>query len=656
MTRWPQLCGRIEFGWGGFGIFTLFAVGCGPPAPLLGQAELAVARVEGATLTLADAALVDTLIVRLANQGVDCPLPSHTPGWTVSQLFAGDQFGFLPDFLRCYCVFERAGAVSNAIPLSYGSASEDMVVVAPLGRPTSGAVAFSTTQQIRPVPDYGFVPLKAVVNVLDSSPSAGPGQGGMNTQGNDPHGQKVATLASSAMCDRSTSPACGAFLATQLTMGFEWDETAGEPVRVQGGGTFGSQAHLARAIERAVLNAQLASISRPLVLNLSLGWHPDAGANPTDSEPVRAVYDALRYAACRGTLTVAAVGNMDTPVGEPNASGPLLPAAWEGLPAPDLAECTALLGPWSTGDDPVGAETYSPLIYGVSGIDISSHPLSTQRPGSSSRRTAASAHLTTFNVGEGKYLEEISGTSASSAVVSAAAGVLRTHMPAANAHEIMRVLGESSRSEAAVEADFCFDTGASAGGPVQVVTVCDALAYACEEGLAVGCDPSYTVAACDSAWAPAVPLQPPQGPVSFTLIGNVTNTQCIDNGQVIYDVPNPDSNCPSAEFYAEIALPMTLPMPQGPQCPWCPAYEDDTIELITLTNLANLLDPTVTVRREGSDTYYALGPNLTGYYQVVQLPPGAFADTPDGQVTGVAFTFLRAGEMMYTTEPLYLTW
>src|SRR5262249_30891555 len=132
--------------------------------------------------------------------------------------------------------------------------------------------------------------------------------------------------------------------------GFILNETAlaygdGGVRDVAAGGTHGSPKDVAAAIYQAVVTGKSVGGIPNVVINLSVGWEPQWASGFVDTKrsafgtlraATTAVYEAIRFASCRGALVVAAAGN--TGIGK---TGPMYPAAWELQPAPGLAntEC-----------------------------------------------------------------------------------------------------------------------------------------------------------------------------------------------------------------------------------------------------------------------------------------------------------------------------
>ncbi|HMV70524.1 MAG TPA: S8 family serine peptidase, partial [Myxococcota bacterium] len=188
-----------------------------------------------------------------------------------------------------------------------------------------------------------------------------------------------------------------------------------------------------------------------VVINLSVGWHPYYGGGmpgaweigsegetvPSAGDPVfswdkvdpstfppdvRAVFDALAYARCKGALAFAAAGNATA--GPFGGSGPLLPAAWEGLDTAKIPSCEALGIPGIVA--PTVVDPAVPLVVAVGGVDAADEPLSVGRPNSRPLLVADGDHAR-FDVQYSIVQTEgpsLTGTSVSAIVASSAAAAL----------------------------------------------------------------------------------------------------------------------------------------------------------------------------------------------------------------------------------------
>lgn len=640
-------------------MLTLLLFGCAsnPGLDHAASPTRSAARISGDGLTLADAEMADRWVLR-GSLGDTCD-GITLEGWTVTSLFEGSG---LPAGLARTCLLERSSS-GAADPRSLG-AVPDLAVVAALTEGTPETLAESYVAQIRPVPAYVAVPTPAArLTIVDTSATheAGSVEVVEDASSVNPHGRYMATLAQRAVCDddADASPTCGAEIATQLALGLTWDGS--DFVAEPDGGNFGSQAHLARAIHAAVTEWEAdyaAGDAGPLVVSLSLGWHPEAGGAGTLDAPAAAVHDALTWAACKDVLVVAAVGNADTPITAADAGGPLYPAAWETEPAPAAAECGSSTWDVTTTATDLVETVYRPLVYGVSGLDGGQRTLANQRPDATTLHAGPAAHLSAWNTGDGDWLDPVSGTSAANVSVAAAAAVVRTHAPDLSAHDVMRVLrdGGTALGDAAV----CYDPEGDGCDAVHAVSVCDGLVAACATGWAT-CDASYTAALCDTHAAPE-PLEAGAVGAVIDVIAASRYGRC-GSGRFLTDATRVRYRCPWEELYAGTTLPMTLPQPSGGECPWCPATQPDRVDLVTVSNMSTLRNMTISVTKTTAlgtvtVTHYPLGV-LSGRSRTIYLPDFNPADATlplDSTVTAMVLSYTYLGGNVSYTEPIPLTW
>ena len=220
---------------------------------------------------------------------------------------------------------------------------------------------------------------------------------------------------------------------------------------VEGGGDFGGVDWLAVAAVRAVetwrgsggTDPSSDPDAEPLVLNLSLGFHergPEWGAAADPAAwrmDVQALYDALRYARCRGALVLAASGNRTG--GRDAARGnvaldddPMLPGHWahpdHDVSAWDCACDFEVEAPWSDGTpdctqaEPVGSPS-EPLVHAVGGLGFDAAPIELSRP-DLPPLMAPAQHAAADASGV------LTGTSVASAVVSGQAALAWSTDPA----------------------------------------------------------------------------------------------------------------------------------------------------------------------------------------------------------------------------------
>lgn len=227
---------------------------------------------------------------------------------------------------------------------------------------------------------------------------------------------------------------------------------------------WGTPGDLARAVHRALRAwRQDHADGRvgPLILNLSVAWHPFFGGGlpgayeigaegqtvamaggasavfswddvqPEQWPPdVKAAFEALRLARCEGALIFAAAGNASG--GPRGTSGPMLPAAWEAFPI-DRLTC------------PQGQpmpEPALPLLHAVGAVNLDGGDLAVSRPDSRPKLLAYGAQ---YAVSEHHPLthtasEVLSGTSVATLVVSSAAAMVAARHPRPTAGNVLAVL------------------------------------------------------------------------------------------------------------------------------------------------------------------------------------------------------------------------
>ena len=173
---------------------------------------------------------------------------------------------------------------------------------------------------------------------------------------------------------------------------------------------------------------------------------------------------------------MAAAGNRHA--GPRSLEKPLLPAAWEQLPAPSYTHCQELIGEKPPGHTRLSKTSYKPLVYAVGGVGQDGRILSNARPNATPRLVAFGDHahplsherrqsplphalaktqLATIAAPElADPLVTLTGTSVSTLVVAAAAVVLWNDSPELSPFDIMDRLW---RAGPAVDpsVDFCLD-------------------------------------------------------------------------------------------------------------------------------------------------------------------------------------------------------
>ncbi|MEM9193674.1 MAG: S8 family serine peptidase [Myxococcota bacterium] len=272
------------------------------------------------------------------------------------------------------------------------------------------------------------LPGRVTVAVLDSSPDSGPGEI-EPTVGPVTHGRQVSLAIREMSCPEgrnSTTSACIPEFETYQILDYASGVPAAGPV-----GHHGLLSTLAQHIEEAVTDWESRGKSQPLIINLSVGWHPTyhengnyephSGTTSVRHSAAQAVRSAIHRASCEGALVIAAAGNR-TGGGPSLDAGPLFPAGW----AAEQTDCSS---------DPSGSPpAAAPLLYAASGVDALDRPLTTARPNSSTEIVAPAFMVAVDNhpahpAPTPPLLPIQSGSSFSAAGLTAAAAVAWGYAP-----------------------------------------------------------------------------------------------------------------------------------------------------------------------------------------------------------------------------------
>ena len=494
------------------------------------------------------------------------------------------------------------------------------------------------------------------LSFLDSVPTFEPADHPTEQPSTSPHGHGLTNMAKSLVCDDVEN--CAADISTQLALPLLNDggTTVAEP---HYGGFFGTIGGLAQAISLEVdswrRESNAARSKRHMVMNLSLGWSPDYGGSsggfsswPLD---VQAVYSAVEDFVCRGGLIVSAAGNVTN--GPSGNSGPILPAAWEQLPAPDRNRCKRLIGNSRQMDLTRSRTRYRPLLYAASGIDYRGRDIAISRDGARSRLAAYADH----GVGVDSYEQftgTLSGTSVSAMVVSSAAAVAWFYRPEKSAHDIMMDLYRGG-NYIPRRADFCLGRPSGCPARARRVTVCGAVRRACWGGAGPHCPAAMArcpgwdrrpadIAALDygtfDAYSKGYFLEYDTATYNDPICGAVELTNSI--GLTVTS-----TECPESQSYGDGALPFTVPQPEGDPCPNCAAYfGSDTARLYNPYRFSSYSSPTLSVTSNtGTVTNYGLG-SLSGTN--INL---AFGSSVFNNASSVKFTAVKSGTSY--SSPLY---
>jgi hypothetical protein len=505
-------------------------------------------------------------------------------------------------------------------------------------------------------PQFIQEPARTRLSFLDSVPSFEPTANPTEQPSTSPHGHGLTNMAKSLVCDEVDN--CAADISTQLALPLLNDggTTVEEPLY---GGFFGTIGGLAQAISLEVdtwrRQAYAAQTNDHMVMNLSLGWSPDYGGSsgsfsswPLD---VQAVYSAVEDFVCRGGLIVAAAGNVTN--GPSGNSGPILPAAWEQLPAPDRNRCKRLIGRSRQMDLTRSRSRYRPLLYAASGLDYRGRDIAISRDGARTRLAAYADHGVGIDH-DGNFTGTLSGTSVSAMVVSSAAAVAWFYRPEKSAHDIMMDVyrgGDYIRKRA----DFCLGRPSGCPARTRRVTVCGAVRRACRGGAGVHCPAA--IARCPG-WdrSPADIAALDYGTFDAYSKGyflEYTATTYTDPVCGAVELANSTgftvttTECPESQSYGDGALPFTVPQPEGDPCPNCAAYfGSDTARLYNPYGFSGYSSPTLAVTSNtGTVTNYGLG-SLSGTN--INL---AFGTSVFSGASSVKFTAVKSGTSY--SSPLY---
>lgn len=625
-------------------------------------------------------------VIRLGQRGA-CPVPS-TGGWTVEPMFDASLHAgpAADDELGRYCVYSdptaAAGPPFAGLPESDGEVQDLSPILAIAGSagipgrlltgPSSVDPAVLADLHIDrfrasaglPIPRSGaaappVVPARkqarlVLIDTVDRSTRPFPYDIDL-FQNPMSHGLALAVAAQQLTCPNLAR--CPVQIATV-------DAVSRTTVHGHGnaptGQSWGTPTDLAQAIYRATKEWKSDKAHGrvgPLVLNLSVAWHPwfgggldggyEVGADgaqvdvagdttatfawqdvdpatwPTD---VRAVYAALHFARCEGAMIFAAAGNSTGgPHGE---AGPMLPAAWEALPP-------AMLGACANGPMP---EPNQPLLHAVGAVDAAGDDLSVSRPDSRPKLLAYGDH---FGFDPALTLvteptQALTGTSVSTLVVSATAAIVASRHPRPTTTNVVHVLlatGDIGAPIApwAVDVSTRVDATLTSGGQAgaRVVRVCAPLngrGYSCPptapllEGFGESDDPPLA----ELSWA--TPDDTVAGCDGWT----------VHREAIAGDVPayNP---CPQLTRWSPDISPWVLPQPPTEGCSSCFIDLAHRRFGLNATNVAGWTDLTLLVQRPTGRLAYSVPAPPAGATSVVwSWTTGALpADALTVSLTGV---------------------
>lgn len=421
---------------------------------------------------------------------------------------------------------------------------------------------------------------------------------------------------------------------------------------------FGGVSELAQGILQVVQRGVARTPVRPVILNLSLGWNPNflgrhgvadpeamgaLGRNnqvdPAKFAPdVRAVWKALAKARCAGFPVFAATGNLAGPSGE----GFLLPAAWEGAEAPDCPRVPVV-------DNEVKPASLVQAVgaWGLEGA------LGIERPASEAALVSWGDHVQ-WKSGNGTAPTVVmSGTSAATAVVSAAAAALAWPDPDGG-RSMPKRLYDASRETPTGEVDR---------------SIADAAARQYDSVQGVYVKPCRALESIDQGrYCPdPTPLPTFPAPPEITEVMADWEEEGLDApacgarkvvvakppGGVPYTIDEP---CPSATVGGADLRPVVLPAPIWNGCPVCVMSISDvgrvTLQIGGIGNYADYKSLVVSAMLEsGTVVELVLPPQL--------WPPGDATFTLRKDGGSAATTVRRAyltGTQMVGGEPMSKVW
>jgi hypothetical protein len=394
-------------------------------------------------------------------------------------------------------------------------------------------------------------PANVRITVLDGEPAAhlvtGPPAAGVQ------HGFAVAHLARELVCKGVNGP-CAATVLNQRVLNYGDPGKSTTPLPPGRRGSVGLVSDLATAITEAV---QTPPRGKHLILNLSIGWDGEgdlaAVRDPAMMDVTATyVYAALQFAARKKVLVIAAAGNRRGG-GVADSNWPILPAAW------DL---------WPAGQP-------SHLIYAVGGVDWQGLPLPNSRTKGLPVRVAYGDHATVEFKPNG-YTTAYTGSSVSTAVVSAAAAVIWNLLPRLEPAEVMSSIDLSGETQLA-PADYHFGSPAP---PIREISLCAAVKHACQSmpgcpaaAVALRCGPPRHQPPALSSLLTMDEPQPSFGNAfaPTVLFSKIILSPCHQSTVLLTAAGDPVAPpvCPTDQYGSLSAQPWLFPQPGDDPCPNC---------------------------------------------------------------------------------------
>lgn len=558
----------------------------------------------------------------LEGRGAHCSMPGAppTPGWQWHAMF--DEFTPdlaawtepVPGQLQRFCIFEYVGP-GEPNPESYtelfaaideywgmpiesvaadcrgevvqGDGLEDPAVTGELAHAFHNAIQWipgAVLEQTEHNRKYAEV---AIVDTVSQAAHDDPSMDPVNE-----HGLFMGDIVGDIACADSADPACEDAIRYHIAMPRE-DQEYADWYR---GGEFGTMGDLAMSVVAAVGQWRENRLNDPnapqrLIISASLGWVPEAPVNTDPNRgPVRALEEALVFAACNGAIVLAAAGNTTDAECSQSEIDPLAPATYELVEAPDEIEC---LERGYAPIDPFGYPVFNgprPLVYAVGGLDGRDRPIPNARQEGMPGLAAYAANASVENANG--FTTPLTGTSISTAVVAATASLVWSYAPELTPDEVMRVIFDSGY-ETELTADFDFQQSAPR---VRRTSVCAALDYVCA-GLPAGHCPELK---CDD------PTPPEDGHLGGffaaveAAVGDPTN--------LVEDFKGESGVAPVCQ--APTWDEQIDPQPEHPMCPSCgldsppppDAAWNDVLTMTLKSSYKGLVDGGMLVTRDANGT------------------------------------------------------
>ncbi len=557
----------------------------------------------------------DRVIGRLAT-GQSCPAPT-VADWSLSPLFDGTS---APELSR-FCLYTRDrssqsdGPFSDLRPqpgvLDIGVPGleliYDPVVLAPAGTQPDLAEGLARRfRQFAGQPDWEsgapsvltVVPRLALIDSSPLLPAAPQVPNAYTEAGRGPHGFLLAQLVRTLACPGFDTESCLVDLTSRPALDFGTPPFPGviDPSEPDAAwqGSWGTTGALAQAIFAEVKAWRAEANPRPLVINLSVAWHPyftgsifdgiEVGAEgdrvagrrgeqtvfdwsklrrSAFNPDVDAVYLALGWARCHGALVIAAAGNRTA--GVTGTDGPMLPAGWASMPGSLMPDCTAL-----GVDGPPPDLSSMPLLYAVGAVDADLEDLEVSRPNSRPPFLAYGDHAVSER-GVNEDDAPLTGTSIASIVVSTTAALAWAQQPELTPAQLMQQLYDAATPVAAADGPFVdiepiVLPSFSGGAPdsAHLIETCKTLQ---KFG---GRWPCVSDVLAELP-APIVDAATPS--VVEDLSKELAMPACGATHAIRYSAglvwPTDRVLCPAEQYFSPQISPWVYPQPQGGECPFC---------------------------------------------------------------------------------------